>query len=255
MAEEVISEAPAPAQETNNDLLDIADGEIESNWDEVVEKFDDLKLKDLLLRGIYAYGYVSLFFNPPVSSDQVPFKHVRLPQSWPATTSLHRLSLERERRRHSPSLSFSPSMLTCTRFRPWSLPRPVSLPSRFKRFDVLFSDTQVIVALGDFMKIDCHASIGGISVREDARKLESGVHVVVGTPGRVFDMIANRRAFRTGSLKMFVLDEADEMLSRGFKDQIYDIFRLLPSTTQVCTTFLTVRLCFSLLLCPLTYWK
>ncbi|KAL3894017.1 MAG: hypothetical protein SGCHY_005509, partial [Lobulomycetales sp.] len=92
---------------------------------------------------------------------------------------------------------------------------------------------QVIVALGDFLKIDCHASIGGISVRDDARRLESGVHVVVGTPGRVFDMISNRRAFRTSSLKMFVLDEADEMLSRGFKDQIYDIFRLLPSTTQV----------------------
>lgn len=83
------------------------------------------------------------------------------------------------------------------------------------------------------MNVECHASIGGISVREDARKLESGVHVVVGTPGRVFDMISNRRAFRTNSLKMFVLDEADEMLSRGFKDQIYDIFRLLPSTTQV----------------------
>lgn len=92
---------------------------------------------------------------------------------------------------------------------------------------------KVIVALGDFMSVDCHASIGGISVRDDALKLESGVHIVVGTPGRVFDMISNRRAFRTNSLKMFVLDEADEMLSRGFKDQIYDIFRLLPSTTQV----------------------
>ncbi len=34
-------------------------------------------------------------------------------------------------------------------------------------------------------------------------------------------------------MKMFVLDDADEMLSRGFEDQIYDIFRLLPSTTQV----------------------
>jgi hypothetical protein len=107
------------------------------------------------------------------------------------------------------------------------------------------------------MKIECHASIGGISVREDARKLESGVHVVVGTPGRVFDMIANRRAFRTGSLKMFVLDEADEMLSRGFKDQIYDIFRLLPSTTQVCIScsLIIARLCSSLLPCPLMFLK
>jgi translation initiation factor 4A len=45
-------------------------------------------------------------------------------------------------------------------------------------------------------------------------------------------MIQNRRALRTDHIKMFVLDEADEMLSRGFKDQIYNIFQLLPSATQ-----------------------
>jgi len=58
------------------------------------------------------------------------------------------------------------------------------------------------------------------------------VHVVVGTPGRVYDML-RRRALRPDYIKAFVLDEADEMLSRGFKDQIYDIFQLLPSTLQV----------------------
>jgi superfamily II DNA/RNA helicase len=60
----------------------------------------------------------------------------------------------------------------------------------------------------------------------------AGVHVVVGTPGRVFDML-RRRCLRADSIKMFVLDEADEMLSRGFKDQIYDIFQLLPPKLQV----------------------
>ena len=91
---------------------------------------------------------------------------------------------------------------------------------------------KVVVALGDFMKVDCHACIGGTSVRDDIAKLESGCHVVVGTPGRVFDMI-NRGALKANSIKMFVLDEADEMLSRGFKDQIYDVFQLLPGSTQV----------------------
>lgn len=61
---------------------------------------------------------------------------------------------------------------------------------------------------------------------------QAGVHVVVGTPGRVYDML-RRRALRADSIKMFVLDEADEMLSRGFKDQIYDIFQLLPPKIQV----------------------
>ena len=96
-------------------------------------------------------------------------------------------------------------------------------------------------------------------------KLQEGVHVVVGTPGRVFDML-RRQSLRPDYIKMFVLDEADEMLSRGFKDQvcyfillssflmilsfasfgfdilcsdnvvisqIYDIFQLLPPKIQV----------------------
>ena len=80
---------------------------------------------------------------------------------------------------------------------------------------------KVVIALGDYMNIECHACVGGTNVREDMAKLQEGVHVVVGTPGRVYDMI-NRRAFRTDNIKIFCLDEADEMLSRGFKDQIYE---------------------------------
>ena len=58
------------------------------------------------------------------------------------------------------------------------------------------------------------------------------VSFYLGTPGRVFDMIS-RKVLRTYDIKMFVLDEADEMLSRGFKDQIYDVFRHLNSNIQV----------------------
>jgi len=91
---------------------------------------------------------------------------------------------------------------------------------------------KVVIALGDYMNIECHACVGGTNVREDMAKLQECVHVVVGTPGRVFDMI-NRRAFKTDHIKLFCLDEADEMLSRGFKDQIYEVFQLLPQDTQV----------------------
>jgi len=91
---------------------------------------------------------------------------------------------------------------------------------------------KVVIALGDYMNVECHACVGGTNVREDMSKLQEGVHVVVGTPGRVYDMI-NRRALRTDNIKIFCLDEADEMLSRGFKDQIYEVFQLLPQDTQV----------------------
>lgn len=91
---------------------------------------------------------------------------------------------------------------------------------------------KVILALGDYMNVKCHACIGGKSISEDIRRLEHGVQVVSGTPGRVFDMI-KRKALQTRSMKMLVLDEADEMLNKGFKEQIYDIYRYLPPTTQV----------------------
>ena len=79
---------------------------------------------------------------------------------------------------------------------------------------------KVMRALGDYLGVKVHACVGGTSVREDQRILASGVHVVVGTPGRVFDML-RRQSLRPDNIKMFVLDEADEMLSRGFKDQVY----------------------------------
>merc|ERR1712168_109220 len=91
---------------------------------------------------------------------------------------------------------------------------------------------KVILALGDYMNVQCHACIGGTNLGEDIRKLDFGQHVVSGTPGRVFDMI-HRRTLRTRSIKMVVLDESDEMLNKGFKEQIYDVYRYLPPATQV----------------------
>lgn len=61
---------------------------------------------------------------------------------------------------------------------------------------------KVVLSLGDYMNTMCHACIGGTNVREDMRKLEAGAHVVVGTPGRVFDMM-QRRALRK-SLKLLL---------------------------------------------------
>jgi translation initiation factor 4A len=57
---------------------------------------------------------------------------------------------------------------------------------------ILNNVPQVLISLGDFMTIEVHACVGGTAVRDDIAKLRTGVHVVVGTPGRVFDMI-NRR--------------------------------------------------------------
>jgi len=91
---------------------------------------------------------------------------------------------------------------------------------------------RVVQELGRYMKVICTICIGGTSSRETISDFEKGVQVVVGTPGRVCDMI-DRHVFRTNNLRVIVIDEADEMLSRGFKDQIYDIFQALPKDIQV----------------------
>lgn len=95
------------------------------------------------------------------------------------------------------------------------------------------------VELGQFMHVSVHSCIGGLSVADDARRLDSGVQIVSGTPGRVFDMI-HRRHLRVNHVKTLVLDEADEMLSRGFKTQIYDIYRVLPHDVQVIVVSATL---------------
>ena len=70
---------------------------------------------------------------------------------------------------------------------------------------------KVVCHLGDYLGVKCHACVGGTLVNSDMQILSNGVHVVCGTPGRVYDMIL-RRALKTESIKVFILDEADEMV-------------------------------------------
>lgn len=74
--------------------------------------------------------------------------------------------------------------------------------------------------------------IGGTALTETRTAMKAGCHVIVGTPGRIADMI-NRKIFLTSSIKLFVLDEADEMLDRGFVKDIRTIFGTMPPDVQV----------------------
>lgn len=82
------------------------------------------------------------------------------------------------------------------------------------------------------MGIKVHACVGGTTVREDIATLKKGVHIIVGTPGRVQDMM-KKGFLKTDYLRIFILDEADEMLSRGFQPQIKEIFKFLPGDIQI----------------------
>ena len=94
---------------------------------------------------------------------------------------------------------------------------------------------EVVTGLGSQMPgLKVQLLIGGTSTDEDAKMLKTEMpQIVVGCPGRVYDMI-RRKYINAKQIKMLVLDEADEMLSVGFKDQIYNIFQYLHNDIQVC---------------------
>jgi len=93
--------------------------------------------------------------------------------------------------------------------------------------------SRVVTSLGDYMSVKCHACIGGRSLGDDRKALRNGgTQVVSGTPGRVYDLV-KRGDLVVRSIRAFVIDEADEMLNKGFKEQIYDIYRNLPPGAQV----------------------
>jgi translation initiation factor 4A len=101
-------------------------------------------------------------------------------------------------------------------------------------FELVKQISSVVTSLGSAMDgLVIKTLVGGTSVSDDARDLNTNCpHIVVGTAGRVYDMI-RRRNLMTSSIKLFVLDEADEMLSKGFKEQIYDIFKHFSDNVQV----------------------
>ncbi|KAF6215094.1 hypothetical protein GE061_009843 [Apolygus lucorum] len=190
------------------------DGIIESNWEEAVDNFDNMNLKEELLRGIYAYG-----FKKPSAIQQraiIPCikGHDVIAQA-PSVTGK--------------KATFSISILQQIDINLRECQALILAPSR----DMALKIQKVVLTLGDFMGAMCHACIAGTNVREDVQKLGLGVHIVVGTPGRVLDMMT-RRALKTNTIRIFVLDEADEMLSyTGSKKQIHNVFKNLPQEVQV----------------------
>ncbi|KAM0892029.1 hypothetical protein ACQ4PT_026012 [Festuca glaucescens] len=180
---------------------------------EVVRSFDQMGIRDDLLRGIYAYGLenpsaVQMRATLPIISG-----HDLIAQAQSGTGKTSMISLA-----------------VCQVVDTTGAGSDIVANSRTG-----YTETEKLMqAIGQFMSVQVHACVGGNanSIGEDIRKLDHGVHAVSGTPGRVCDMI-KRGSLRTRSIKLLVLDEADEMLNKGFKEQIYDIYRYLPPELQV----------------------
>jgi translation initiation factor 4A len=98
----------------------------------------------------------------------------------------------------------------------------------------------VVTQLAKFMGVRTQCLIGGVSVDEDIRKYkEVEPQIVIGCTGRIYDLI-NRGILPAIKVRTFVLDEADEMLSRGFKEQVYEIFKFFNEQVQVALFSATI---------------
>lgn len=187
--------------------------DFESNWDEIVDNFDNMGLREGLLRGVYGYG-----FEKPSAIQQRAIL--------PLCKGLDVIAQAQSGT--GKTATFTIGILQGIDFDRAEAQALILAPTR----ELAQQIQKVVLALGDYLGVKCHSCIGGTKVRDDIAKLQAGVHVVVGTPGRVYDMIC-RNVLKPDTIKIFILDEADEMLSRGFKDQMYDIFTTLPKTVQV----------------------
>ncbi|GEQ72288.1 hypothetical protein JCM33374_g5975 [Metschnikowia sp. JCM 33374] len=197
----------------SNGITEVDANLIESNYDNVVYSFDDLNLKPEIVRGIFGYGYeapsaIQQRAILPITEKRDVLAQAQSGTGKTATFTISALQNIDENEKATQALILAPT-------------RELALQIQ-----------NVISQIGLYLNVSVHASIGGTSMADDIEAFRSGVQIVVGTPGRVFDMI-DRRYFKTHKVKMFILDEADEMLSSGFKEQIYNIFKLLPETTQV----------------------
>uniref|UniRef100_A0A1I8ELF5 RNA helicase n=1 Tax=Wuchereria bancrofti TaxID=6293 RepID=A0A1I8ELF5_WUCBA len=207
---------------------DLSNVEFETSEEvDVVHTFDSMGLGEELLRGIYSYVVSSLImltlgntagFEKPSAIQQRAIKQI----------VKGRDVIAQAQSGTGKTATFSIAVLQSLDISLRETQALILSPTR----ELAVQIQKVVLALGDYLNVQCHACIGGTNVGEDIRKLDYGQHVVSGTPGRVFDMI-RRRNLRTRSIKMLVLDEADEMLNKGFKEQLYDIYRYLPPGAQV----------------------
>lgn len=176
--------------------------------------FDDFDLNDNLLRGIYSYG----FENPSaIQSKAIPIiltgkDVIAQAQSGTGKTGAFTISVLQK---VNPELKETQILILAHTH---ELVRQIS---------------EVIRELSSYLDVSIMEVIGGTNINECKEELRKTPQIIVGTPGRVLDMIQNKFLF-TGKISTLVFDEADEILSLGFKENIYNIVRFIPKETQVC---------------------
>ncbi|KAI4972626.1 hypothetical protein ZWY2020_003551 [Hordeum vulgare] len=181
-----------------------------NTYNEIYDSFVEMGLRENLLKGIYAYG-----LEKPSAVHQrgiVPLcKGLDvIQQSLSGTT-----------------VTLACGVLQRLNYGSTECQALILVPTR----DLAQETEKVIGALGQWLGVKAHACLGGTSIRGDKQSLSNSTQVIVATPSRALDMLRGQ-ALCPDNIRMFVLDQADETLAGGLKNQIYDIIQLLPAKIQ-----------------------
>jgi translation initiation factor 4A len=180
-----------------------------------VEKWDELKISENLLRGIYSYG----FENP----SEIQKKSI-------APIIEGRDIIAQAQSGMGKTGAFSIGTLQRIDISQPTIQAVLLAPTH----ELVKQTQKVIQSLGSQIQgLKVKTLIGGTSIQDDTKDIrENCPHIIVGCAGRVYDMF-RRRYINGRFIKIMVLDEADVMLSTGFNEQIYNLFQYLPENIQV----------------------
>jgi superfamily II DNA/RNA helicase len=180
-----------------------------------INNWEDLEIDTNLLRGIFAYGFekpspIQKKAIKPIIQKKDIIAQAQSGTGKTATFTIGALSHVNTNDDTTQVLCLSPT-------------RELSVQT-----------ATVMRGIGSMMKnLRVQVLVGGSSIDEDISNLKQNVpHVIAGCPGRVYDMM-RRNHIISKNIKLVVLDEADEMLSSGFKEQVYNIFQHFNNNIQV----------------------
>lgn len=192
-----------------------------SKQEDIVETFEEMGLKKNLLRGIYNYGFVkpSAVQQRAIMPILRGYDVIAQSQSGTGKTTI-----------------FSIGILQIIDCNINKLQGIILSPTR----ELAEQTKNVISAFGQYLKVNIISLIGGTSIQRDIDLLQSNkVQIISATCGRLNDMIS-RQCINTKYIKILVIDEADELLNKNFKLQLYECYRYLPHNTQIILISATI---------------
>ena len=180
-----------------------------------IHNFEDMKLKENLLRGIFSYGFTK---PSEIQEKAIPIilsgtDLIAQSQSGTGKTG-----------------AFTISMLNIIDDSQEGCQGMILAPTK----ELAVQIYEVCKNIGQYLTgVNPVLCVGGEDIRESAVRVNTGAVIIIGTPGRIIDM-ADRKIIKLCNMKLLVLDEADELLKSNFSDQVRKIITKINEKTQIC---------------------